>query len=251
MFHTVLAFKIQRRLATQPSLIIAAILSIVIVNMASLHLSIDAAQSNRQDQEHPYYHDYKHYSSSKNNNNNNWFSLMNASLLSSLSLFQLRAPIFATTTTHTGDFDRRYYDWSQSTEYNYRSSSRGEYIGKFRSVRQRLDHSYHQNYVVERQAIQDSIMEQLLKETKIVDADTGRECHLPDEPWIIFTAGVYGKNSDCLFASDCSLEKISLAHLQLRSFRSFRPLSSLLQALVKRTLSRSFTSEGNSPSTAL
>ncbi|KAG7361135.1 zeta toxin family protein [Nitzschia inconspicua] len=181
-----------KRFTNQHSLILAAVISIVLVNMASLHHSIDAAaQSNRQEEHHhhhfppPYYNQY---------NANNWFSAMNSSLSSSLSLIQSFLTESAgapSSTTASGDSFLQNYDWSQSTEYNYRSEQR-RCIGKFRAVRQQLDHSYHQSYKVERQAVQDSIMEQLLKETKIVDVDTGQECHLPAEPWIIFTAGVYG-----------------------------------------------------------
>lgn len=153
-----------QRLLNHPSIIIIAVLSVFIVNIASIHLTMDAQANQRSEQHY-------HYSP--------WFSSKKPSLVLNLSLFH---------SPRLGSFP---YDWTQSTEYNYRSENADQW-GIFQSIRQRLDHSYHQHYSLERQALQDSIIEGMLRGTRIVDAETGQECSIPVEPWIMFTAGVYG-----------------------------------------------------------
>lgn len=122
------------------------------------------------------------------------------------------------------------YDWQRSTEENYRSSqiSGDGFVGDYKEFRQRLDRSYHNDYVPARQALQDTIIRSLLttnqKDAEIsnipVRSRVDKHCEDPspdhsneknclqDEKgnsqerqiqhpldttsWIVFTAGVYG-----------------------------------------------------------
>jgi len=56
------------------------------------------------------------------------------------------------------------YDWQLSTEENYRSDPRSGdgFVGEFREFRDRLDPTYHNGYVPERQALQDTIIRSIL-----------------------------------------------------------------------------------------
>ena len=66
-----------------------------------------------------------------------------------------------TTTSRSGGVE---YDWERSTEENYRLDPRSGdgFVGEFREYRQRLDPTYHNGYVPERQALQDTIIRSLL-----------------------------------------------------------------------------------------
>jgi hypothetical protein len=194
LFLKGLTLRIQR-LIQQPTVITISFIILVVVRVITMLSSLVLVDTHSNGQE-----DYNHQTPYPSN----WFSIMNSSILSNLSLFQSpRGDDFTKRRLVEDDLCHHHYDWSQSTEYNYRSKIR-EYHGTFRFIRQRLDHSYHQNYVAERQQVQDSIMEELFsRETKIVDVETGRECNQAIEPWIIFTAGVYGTYS-------CHCIKISL-----------------------------------------
>ena len=157
-----------QRIAKQPSLVfcLIALLLAILAIMTSLDVAIEAHSD-----EHGKYLPH-------------WFSSMNASILSSITTPFSNPSLLG---FHPS------YDWERSTEDNYRSDNQ-QYYGVFRSVRQRLDHSYHHNYTPARQAVQDTIIESLLHSTTVRDSETGQECSKPAEPWIIFTAGVYGKN---------------------------------------------------------
>jgi predicted kinase len=96
--------------------------------------------------------------------------------------------------TALGSFGLKYrprYEWSKSTEDNYRSNNGGS-CGRFKTIRERIDYAYHANYTCARQLVQDIIIDSMLNETVIDDQETGRSCNAPTEPWVIFTAGVMG-----------------------------------------------------------
>ena len=84
---------------------------------------------------------------------------------------------------------RRRFSVAASTEDNYGTSS-DKFIGRFAHIRSTLDYSYHKNYTFERQRFQDSILQEYLQGAVIRDAETGIACSTPEEPWIVFTAGV-------------------------------------------------------------
>jgi predicted kinase len=84
-----------------------------------------------------------------------------------------------------------HYNCDISTEDNYRSDNH-ESCGRYKTIRQRLDYTYHAHYSCSRQLLQDTIIESMLTSTKVEDKDTGEECSIPAEPWIVFTAGVMG-----------------------------------------------------------
>lgn len=93
------------------------------------------------------------------------------------------------------DFDgvpRFKYDWSLSTEENYRSDMDCQLYGNYAAIRKTLDYSYHSNYTKERQLLQDKIIDHLLSIANIVDPTSGEMCATPSHPWIAFTAGCMG-----------------------------------------------------------
>ena len=74
------------------------------------------------------------------------------------------------------------YDWNATTSENYRAPpTAGRFFGKYKKVRERMDYSYHVNYVKSRQVLQDEIVTHWREEGTRV----GR-------PWGIFTAGAMG-----------------------------------------------------------
>ena len=50
------------------------------------------------------------------------------------------------------------YDYSRSSEYNYCSAD-AEFVGKYAHIRKQLDYSYHKRYNVERQILQDLLID--------------------------------------------------------------------------------------------
>ena len=79
----------------------------------------------------------------------------------------------------------------KSTEENYGDDNM-DFIGSFESIRANLDYSYHGNYLKSRQLFQDRIVEKMLDGTIIEDSNGRGVCRTPNEPWIVFTAGVMG-----------------------------------------------------------
>ena len=105
------------------------------------------------------------------------------------------------------------FDPNKSTEENYaanndKRNNHARFMGRFASIRQRLDYSYHRVYTAERQRLQDVILSGMLDKTQRL-ACTGQQHHsaairdnqqqqqqdLQDQ-WIIFTAGVMGECID-------------------------------------------------------
>ena len=80
----------------------------------------------------------------------------------------------------------RAYDWNQSTRDNYQaaegSPGYGQFTEPYAGPRAMLDVSHHGCYTVERQAIQDDLVRNVL-------ASSGGSQHAP---WIVFTAGAMG-----------------------------------------------------------
>jgi hypothetical protein len=175
-----------KRLLRYPSATLSAagILVAILFSMASLEVSIEATANDQRMQI------------------SRWFPTMDPSLLT-----RYRSLSSSDMLSHKNRDSEQQYDWTVSTEDNFRSDSQ-EFHGPFRSIRQRLDHSYHANYLPDRQLVQDSIIESMLLLTRVKDADTGRECRVPTEPMIVFTAGVYGKSitkRSCRAPSACIL----------------------------------------------
>jgi predicted ABC-type ATPase len=86
--------------------------------------------------------------------------------------------------------EERGYRWDLSTMSNYTCSEAHEDYGKhtdlFESIRRTLDHEYHGHYTLERQQVQDGLIDDLL--SGVVEVDGGAE----EKPWITFTAGAMG-----------------------------------------------------------
>eukprot|EP00903_Cladosiphon_okamuranus_P014409 g13377.t1 len=77
------------------------------------------------------------------------------------------------------------YDFSLSTEENYASLSweEGHFTDRFREARSLLDYSYHSHYTLERQQVQDDILQGALR--TLAPGSVER-------PWAVFTAGAMG-----------------------------------------------------------
>lgn len=85
----------------------------------------------------------------------------------------------------------RSYNWSLSTEENFRSQESQVFYGKFKHIRQRLDYKYHAHYSGTRQLMQDSIIESLLF-AGYEFPDSAKEHTEQVRHFIIFTAGCMG-----------------------------------------------------------
>jgi hypothetical protein len=82
------------------------------------------------------------------------------------------------------------YDWGVSTEENYRSMEQ-IFAGRFSDIRRRLDLNYHSSYTRSRELLQDAIIESMLV-SSVGEAPGQPQPCTSSEPWIIFTAGVMG-----------------------------------------------------------
>lgn len=82
------------------------------------------------------------------------------------------------------------YDYSKSTEINYRIDY-PNFVGKYIELRKKLDYSYHNYYSEKRQLFQDQLIDTFLK-TKVIDKYNNSVCEFPLENWIVFTAGPMG-----------------------------------------------------------
>ena len=80
--------------------------------------------------------------------------------------------------------------WRRPTE-EVHASPNGKLVGKYVSIRQDLDYSYHSIYSEQRQRFQDEIVDAMLSQALIEDSN-GEICSRPQSPWIVFTAGAMG-----------------------------------------------------------
>jgi len=104
----------------------------------------------------------------------------------------------------------------KSSEENHRSDDM-KFYGKFASIRENLDYSYHSNYTKERQHIQDYIIEDMLESASITDVN-GDICTTPEKPWIVFTAGAMGAGKGYTIAT-----LVKKKHFPLLAFVSVDP----------------------------
>jgi predicted kinase len=85
------------------------------------------------------------------------------------------------------------YDWSRSTEENYRSDADCQHYGTYATIRKTLDYTYHSVYTKERQLVQNHIIDQFLNHDTLSEVPTmGTMCTTSTEPWAVFTAGCMG-----------------------------------------------------------
>ncbi|CAB1117808.1 unnamed protein product [Ectocarpus sp. CCAP 1310/34] len=76
------------------------------------------------------------------------------------------------------------YDFSRSTEANYEVEvENGTFAERFKEARSLLDYSYHSHYTLERQHVQDDILQEALRTKRPVSLEN---------PWAVFTAGAMG-----------------------------------------------------------
>lgn len=85
---------------------------------------------------------------------------------------------------------RREFSVLISSEENNRSDDM-DFHGKYSHLRKTLDYTFHVNYTLERQHLQDAIISDMLDEAIILGVD-GNIGTVPTKPWIIFTAGAMG-----------------------------------------------------------
>lgn len=79
-------------------------------------------------------------------------------------------------------------------------SEQEPFVGKYASIRKGLDYSYHDTYSADRQHFQDSIIDEMMENTRIQDF-RGRTCSKPLDPWIVFTAGAMGAGNRTSFVT--------------------------------------------------
>mmetsp|Transcript_4451 Transcript_4451/g.12389 ORF Transcript_4451/g.12389 Transcript_4451/m.12389 type:complete len:177 (+) Transcript_4451:58-588(+) len=84
-------------------------------------------------------------------------------------------------------FRHRQFSTLKSSEKNNKSDDFAFY-GPFAHLRKTLDYTYHSNYRMERQWLQDAIIEEFLESVHLTDIN-GDVCTTPTEPFIVFTAG--------------------------------------------------------------
>jgi predicted kinase len=86
----------------------------------------------------------------------------------------------------------QFYNLALSTEENYEYSEE-VFTGRYKTIRQSLDYTYHQNYLPQRQLLQDTIIAHILsKQYANITDSNGNSCVSPKNPWIVFTAGAMG-----------------------------------------------------------
>ena len=106
-----------------------------------------------------------------------------------------------------------YYDWTKSTEENYNKSRQSpshdghddgsiEFCGKYQSIRQTLDYTYHGQYFCERQIVQDTIIDTIIQEgitrrttkasSRISQSNDTHNSDSHSQQWVVFTAGIPG-----------------------------------------------------------
>jgi len=78
-----------------------------------------------------------------------------------------------------------------STEDLHRTNIETGFSGSYASIREGLDYDYHANYQLERQELQDTVIDTLISSSHIVDIN-GFHCTTPTQPWLVFTAGPMG-----------------------------------------------------------
>lgn len=95
--------------------------------------------------------------------------------------------------------DKRPFSAFVSSEVNHMASLDPKkdgldntFFGPFRDIRATLDYSFHRNYTRDRQRLQDSIITKFLDEAVLTDAQNGKMCTTPTQPWLVFTAGAFG-----------------------------------------------------------
>lgn len=78
------------------------------------------------------------------------------------------------------------YNYNLSTEQNYEMKGEPVFVGKYARQRELLDYSYHLHYTPERQLLHDTLMERY---NEVVIEDGEYTCEIPEENWLVFTAG--------------------------------------------------------------
>uniref|UniRef100_A0A7S2PK64 Zeta toxin domain-containing protein n=1 Tax=Zooxanthella nutricula TaxID=1333877 RepID=A0A7S2PK64_9DINO len=73
------------------------------------------------------------------------------------------------------------YDFSKSTNANYKAATSDTFFGEFKELRKSRDYNYHVNYVEERQGWQDAAI-------KLAIGRTARQA----APWLVYTCGPMG-----------------------------------------------------------
>lgn len=111
----------------------------------------------------------------------------NLSTSSSSSPSSPPRPTPLATAVHEGE-NSAMYNYLLSTEANHAQPD-APFVGKYKSLRQLLDYSFHSHYSPQRQLLHDEWIQQFI-ETKIVDGLN--VCDTPVDNWMVFTAGSMG-----------------------------------------------------------
>lgn len=106
-------------------------------------------------------------------------------------LVEQAAPTSTSLPSPLGGKCKRQFSVFRSTEENNKSDDDQAFYGPYAHIRRALDYTYHSNYTKERQFLQDSIIDEFLKDVSIKDVN-GNVCTTPTDPWLVFTAGAMG-----------------------------------------------------------
>jgi len=128
-----------------------------------------------------------------------WLAFLSHQFLSKALLLTATATTHSTNHSninhnHTAITNRRVYNWTLSTQENYRAPDDRDY-GKYAAIRRNIDKKFHGYYTRSRQLFQDSIIDAMLYHH---DGDHHHHHHSKNHhpsrrrPWIVFTAGAMG-----------------------------------------------------------
>eukprot|EP00588_Corethron_pennatum_P030891 CAMPEP_0194340702 /NCGR_PEP_ID=MMETSP0171-20130528/87315_1 /TAXON_ID=218684 /ORGANISM="Corethron pennatum, Strain L29A3" /LENGTH=660 /DNA_ID=CAMNT_0039105765 /DNA_START=32 /DNA_END=2014 /DNA_ORIENTATION=+ len=108
-----------------------------------------------------------------------------ASIRASIVAFKVAPPC-------TRKSQRRFSCYASSEDNHASQTAELQFSEPYADVRSTLDYTYHSNYHLERQALQDRIITESLEGTLIRDIDGNVTGTVPTEPFIVFTAGAMG-----------------------------------------------------------
>mmetsp|Transcript_7349 Transcript_7349/g.16722 ORF Transcript_7349/g.16722 Transcript_7349/m.16722 type:complete len:650 (+) Transcript_7349:65-2014(+) len=115
----------------------------------------------------------------------------------------------------------RRFSVSSSTSQHHSSEDDFNFYGPYAHIRKTLDYSYHTHYRKERQWLQDSIVEDLLRDVQSSDV-----CTTPSEPWLIYTVGAPGagkRHTLLQLVKEDKLHLLSFVHVDKDEIRRRLP----------------------------
>ena len=107
------------------------------------------------------------------------------------------------------------FNYSLATA-DYYADPAAPHTGKYASVRESLDTSFHVQYSAARQALQDRLLDDALS------CQSGEACAPSASPWIVFTAGAMGSGKSRTFEYLCEKGIVPLQNIQILDSDMFK-----------------------------